>query len=209
MLLLVLISIFAPILAPADPLMLDTSQILSPPGTDGHILGTDEFGRDILSRLLYGTRPSLITAAFSMLLSLFIGVNLGLIAGYYRGVLEQIIMRLMDLILTFPPILLAMVIVGFLGGGVKNLILVIGILYAPTFARLTFASTLQVKEMEYVTAAHATGIKTLRLIFRYIVPNILSPIIVQASLTLASAILLESGLSFLGLGVIPPTHPGA
>ena len=202
---LILVALLAPVLTKIDPIQIDTSKILVKPGTPGSPLGTDEFGRDILSRLLYGTRPSLVTANLAMLLALFIGVTLGVAAGYFRGALEQVIMRLMDLILTFPPILLAMVIVGFLGGGVRNLILVIGILYSPTFARLTFASTIQVKEMEYVTAAHAAGIKWLRIIWRYILPNILSPIIVQASLTVASAILLESGLSFLGLGVIPPT----
>ena len=134
-----------------------------------------------------------------------IGVFLGVMGGYFQGWIEQILMRLVDALLCFPPILLAMVVVGLLGPGVSNLVIVIGILYSTTFARLAYASTIQVKAMEYVTVAVAVGVGNRRLIWRHILPNILSPLIVQASLTAAATILLESGLSFLGLGVVPPT----
>jgi len=203
-LLTILVAVFAPLLAPRDPLEFNTKSILASPWGE-YLLGTDEFGRDILSRLLYGARPSLITAFCATALAMVMGVILGLVAGHFGGWVDQIIMRCMDVVLTFQPILLAMVIVGFLGGGVRNLIITIGVLYAPTFARLTYASTIQVKGMEFIIAANSIGMGNYRLIRRHILPNILSPIIVQASLTIAAAILLESGLSFLGLGVIPPT----
>jgi peptide/nickel transport system permease protein len=203
-LVVVVVGISAPVLAPHDPLAIDPLRVLQPPSLQNP-LGTDEFGRDVLSRLLYGAQPSLEVATGATVLAMLLGVFFGVIAGFFRGWIEQIIMRLVDALLCFPPILLAMVVVGFLGAGVPNLIIVIGILYSTTFARLAYASTLQVKAMEYVTVAIATGVGNLRLIRRHIVPNILSPLIVQASLTAAATILLESGLSFLGLGVIPPT----
>jgi peptide/nickel transport system permease protein len=202
---IILLGVLAPALAPKDPLEINTSVILSPPGTPGYPLGTDEFGRDLLSRLLYGARPSLITAGLATMLALFIGVALGLLAGYFRGGVEHITMRTIDVLITFPPILLAMVIVGFFGGGVRNLIIIIGILYIPIFARLTYASTMQVMGMEFILAAQSIGVRNFRIIRTHILPNIISPIIVQTSLTVAAAILLESGLSFLGLGVVPPT----
>lgn len=203
-LMIALLALLASVLAPHDPLEVDGLNVLAPPSSQ-HLLGTDEFGRDILSRLLYGAQPSLIVAAGAMLLSLVIGVTFGVIAGYSSGIVEQIIMRMVDTLLTFPPILLAMVVVGFLGAGVTNLIIVIGILYSTTFARLTYASALQVKENEYVLAAAALGASHFRLIRFHILPNIMAVVIVQSSLTVAAVILLESGLSFLGLGVVPPT----
>lgn len=203
-LVLIVLALLASVLAPYDPLEVDGLNVLAPPSSE-HFLGTDEFGRDVLSRLLFGAQPSLIVAAGATLLSLAIGVTLGVIAGYSGGIVEQVIMRLVDTLLTFPPILLAMVVVGFLGAGVTNLIIVIGILYSTTFARLTYATTLQVKENEYVLAAVALGAGHVRMIRYHILPNIMAIIIVQASLTIAAVILLESGLSFLGLGVVPPT----
>lgn len=203
LLLTVIVSIIAPLISPKDPLVMNTKAILAPPSVENP-LGTDPFGRDILSRLLYGARPSLITAFLATALAALLGVFFGVIAGNARGWAELIIMRTIDVVMIFPPILLAMVVVGFLGGGVRNLILVIGVLYAPSFARLAYSSTLQVEGMEFMNAAKVIGVPKSRIIRVYILPNILSPIIVQASLTLAAAILLESGLSFLGLGVIPP-----
>ena len=202
---IILLGVLAPVLAPKDPLEINTNVILSPPGTPGYPLGTDEFGRDLLSRLLYGARPSLVTAGLATMLALSFGVALGLFAGYYRGGVEHITMRAIDVLITFPPILLAMVIVGFFGGGVRNLIIIIGILYIPIFARLTYASTMQVAGMDFILAAQSIGVRNWRIIRTHILPNIISPIIVQTSLTIAAAILLESGLSFLGLGVVPPT----
>lgn len=200
----ILLAFTAAGIAPYDPLAVDGQNVLAAPSAM-HLLGTDEFGRDILTRLLYGAQPSLIVAAGATTVSLVVGVSLGVVAGYAGGIVEQFIMRLVDTLLTFPPILLAMVVVGFLGAGVSNLIIVIGILYSTTFARLTYASTLQVKENEYVLASIALGASHIRLIRYHILPNIVAIIIVQASLTVAAVILLESGLSFLGLGVVPPT----
>lgn len=197
-------ALIAPWLAPYDPTLLDTAAILKG-STAKHLLGTDEFGRDLLSRLLLGARPSLVISFSATALAGILGTTLGMVAGYYRGWIEQVIMRSLDVLLTFPPILLAMMIVGFLGSGLWNLILVIGVLYAPTFGRLAYGSTLSVAELEFVEAASALGTRRLRILLRHLLPNILAPLIVQASLTIAAAILLESGLSFLGLGVKPPT----
>lgn len=200
----VLVALLAPVLTTHDPLAIDPGRVLQGP-QPGFPLGTDEFGRDILSRLLYGARPSLMVAAGATLLALLLGTWLGVIAGYTRGWVEQVSMRLVDVLLCFPPILLAMAVVGLLGAGVRNLILIIGVLSAPAFARLAYASTIQVTGMEFMEAARAVGLTNRRRITHYVLPNILSPLIVQASLTAAAAILLESGLSFLGLGVVPPT----
>ena len=201
---IVFVAIFAPVLTQYDPLTIDPLYVLQPPSSQ-NLLGTDEFGRDVLSRLIYGAQPSLIVAVGATTLAMVIGIFLGVMGGYFQGWIEQILMRLVDALLCFPPILLAMVVVGLLGPGVSNLVIVIGILYSTTFARLAYASTIQVKAMEYVTVAVAVGVGNRRLIWRHILPNILSPLIVQASLTAAATILLESGLSFLGLGVVPPT----
>ncbi len=203
-LLVVLAAIFASVLTPYDPLKIDPLRVLQPPSAQNW-LGTDEFGRDVFTRLIYGAQPSLIVAVGATILAMGIGVILGVLAGFFRGWIEQVLMRLVDALLCFPPILLAMVVVGLLGPGVLNLVIVIGILYSTTFARLAYASTLQIKAMEYVTVAVAVGVNNRRLIWQHILPNILSPLIVQASLTAAATILLESGLSFLGLGVVPPT----
>jgi peptide/nickel transport system permease protein len=128
----------------------------------------------------------------------------GMVAGFFRGLLDQVIMRSLDTLLSFPPILLAMMVVGFLGPGVRNLVIVIGVLFVPTFARLAYAETLRVKQLEYVSAALALGATSPRMLMQHIFPNITAPLIVQFSLAMAAAILLESGLSFLGLGVVPP-----
>ena len=203
-LLVVLLSLLAPYVTSYDPLVIDGSNTLAPPSLQ-HLFGTDEFGRDILTRLLYGGQPSIIVAVGATTLSLVLGVPLGLIAGYFTGWTEQLIMRFNDTLLTFPPILLAMVVVGFLKTGIVPLIITIGVLYASTFARLAYATTLQVKQNEYLLAAQAIGAGHLHRIRYCILPNITSALIVQVSLTVAAVILLESGLSFLGLGIVPPT----
>ena len=201
---IIILAIIAPMLAPHDPLEINYRDVLKT-STSNNPLGTDEFGRDMLSRLLYGARPSLTVAGLATVLAFALGATSGVVAGFFGGWTEQIIMRLVDTLLCFPPILLAMVIVGFMGGGVTNLVIVIGILYSTSFARLAYSATLQVKEMEYMIAARAIGASSFRLIIQYVFPNIFTILIVQASLTVAASILLESGLSFLGLGVIPPT----
>lgn len=201
---IVLMAALAPALTTHDPLAINPTQVLQA-SSPGFPLGTDEFGRDVFTRLVYGAQPSLMVAVGATLLALLLGTLLGVIAGYSRGWVEQVLMRLVDVLLCFPPILLAMAVVGLLGAGVRNLILIIGVLSAPAFARLAYASTIQVTGMEFMEAARAVGSTHARRITRYVLPNILSPLIVQASLTAAAAILLESGLSFLGLGVVPPT----
>ncbi|WP_119071109.1 ABC transporter permease [Aggregatilinea lenta] len=201
---IIILALLAPVLAPHDPLEINYQEVLKP-SSSHYLLGTDEFGRDIFSRLLYGARPSLEVAGVATVVALVFGSITGVTAGYFGGWVEQVLMRLVDTLLCFPPILLAMVIVGFMGGGVTNLIVVIGILYSTSFARLAYSATLQVKEMEYMTAARAIGASSVRIIGQYVFPNILTVLIVQASLTVAASILLESGLSFLGLGVVPPT----
>ncbi|HXX38524.1 MAG TPA: ABC transporter permease [bacterium] len=198
------LGVVAPRISPYDPLLLNPDHVLAPPSA-AHWLGTDEFGRDILSRLLYGIRPSLTIAVASTLLASAPGLYFGVLAGYYRGAVEQLIMRTADTILCFPPIILALAVVGFLGPSIPNLVLVIGLLYIPTFVRLAYASTLDVTQIEYITVARAIGVPHSRVIARHVVPNIMSPILVQCGVTVAAAILLESGLSFLGLGVQPPS----
>jgi peptide/nickel transport system permease protein len=203
LLLLFLMAALAPVLAPGDPVRQHPQQRLAPPSAV-YPLGTDEFGRDLLSRLIYGSRVSLQVAFGSIALAILIGVPLGLVGGYFGRGWETVTMRLTDVLLAFPPILLAIAVVAFLGPGVGNLIIVIGILYTPRFARLVHASTLSERTREYVEAARAMGAQSPRILMRGVLPNITAPIIVQVSLSLGFAILVESGLSFLGIGVRPP-----
>ncbi len=198
------LSLLAPLIAPHDPLEMRPPRALQGPGPE-FLLGTDEYGRDILSRLLYGGRVSLAVAVGSILVAGVVGVALGLAGGYYGGIWEALTMRTADLLLSIPPILLAIATVAFLGSNLANLILVIGLLYVPRFARVVHGSTLAVKQREFVEAARVVGARDLRILLTAILPNILAPIIVQASVSLGFAILLESGLSFLGLGAPPPT----
>lgn len=201
---IIILALIGPWIVPHNPLTINPQKILlaySP----GYIFGTDEYGRDVFSRLIVGIRPSFIVALGSTAIALVMGMFLGVIAGYIGGKVDQAIMRVVDLILCFPSILLALMIVSFWGTGIRNLIITIGIVYIPTFARLANASTKQVKKQEYITAEISLGARFGRIVFKDILPNIMSSIIVQISLTFANAILLESGLSFLGLGVVPPT----
>jgi len=201
---LLLVALFAPWLAPHDPLRTDYRSQLKGPG-EKFILGADEYGRDILSRLIYGARVSLGVAFAAVCLATVFGVALGLAGGYFKGFFEHLTMRLSDVILCFPPILFAIAVVAFLGTSLINVTFVIGVLYTPRFARLVYGSVLTIKENEYIEGARALGMGQMRIIFRYILPNIMAPILVQISLSLGFAILLESGLSFLGLGAVPPT----
>lgn len=191
------------IFARHSPLQMHPSLSFARPG-GGYALGTDEFGRDILARIVYGARASLEVASGSVLLAGATGTVLGVLGGYAGGVWAALTMRSADVILCFPPILLAMLIAGFLGAGAGHLILIIGFLYVPQFGRLAFAQTLAVREAEFVDAARAAGASTARILGRAILPSVAGPLIVQASILTASAMLLESGLSFLGLGVLPP-----
>jgi peptide/nickel transport system permease protein len=193
-----------PALIPHDPNRLNPRAKAHPPSAT-HWLGTDEFGRDLASRLVHGARITLLVGLASVSLAALGGTVLGSVAAYAGRGVEAAVMRTMDGLLCFPPILLGIFVVTFLGPSVVNLILVIGVLYVPRFTRVVHASTLAVRELEYVESARALGASAVRVIGRAILPNILAPILVQASLAAGHAILLESGLSFLGLGPPPPT----
>ena len=202
--------ILAPYLSPHDPLEVSLYDQIKPPvwhetGTWNNILGTDDLGRDILSRLIYGARVSLAVAVFSVGLAFFFGTLLGCISGYYKGSLDNIIMRIMDMILSFPYILLAIVVVAYLGPSLRNAMIAIAITYVPRFARIVRGSVLEECEKDYVTSARAIGARDWRIIFIAILPNCLGPLIVQTTLSCASAILDAAALSFLGLGAQPPT----
>lgn len=204
-LVIVLVMISAPWVAPADPITQDITHKMLPPGTAGHVLGTDELGRDVISRLMFGARVELLIALGATSLAMVFGTLLGLLGGFFGGLTETVTMRLIvDVILSFPPIILALLSVTLLGPGSVTLILVMGVLFAPMFARVTYGQTLSVKREEYVTAAKAFGARAPVTLLRIVLPNVSAPIIVQFSLTIASAILLEAGLSYLGLGVVPP-----
>ncbi len=196
--------ILAPWISPHDPLRQAIRDRLSAPTVE-HVLGTDNFGRDVLSRVLYGYRISLGIAGFSVAWALMIGGTAGLLAAYYGGWVDRVLMRLMDVLLAFPVILLAIGILALLGPGARNTALAIGIVYTPVFARLARGPALTVLSWDYVAAARALGARAPRIMARHVVPNIFAPIMVQISLSLSTAILVEAALSFLGLGTQPPT----
>jgi len=202
---LVFVALFAGWIAPNDPTKMDYMHAYASPGQNGFILGSDEYGRDVLSRLLYGARVSLQSSVLAIVLSTVIGVGLGLLAGYFGGIVDAIIMRAMDVLLCFPPILLAIALLTFLGNSQTNLIIAMTALFVPGFVRVIHASVRMVRHEEYVVAARSLGATSTRIILTAVLPNILSPILIRASATLGAAILLESGLSFLGLGSVPPT----
>ena len=202
--LLVVAAIAAPLIAPYDPAEIDAFNTLKGPSA-AHWLGVDENGRDVFSRLIYGTRISLTVGLISVGVALVVGVPLGLISGYFGRWTDSVIMRLMDAILAFPSLILALAIVVILGQGITQLMLAIGITSIPVYARLVRAQVLSLKTRDYVSAALSMGANTPRILLRHILPNTTAPIIVQGSLGIAFAILSEAGLSFLGLGVKPPT----
>ncbi len=203
-LIVVFAAALAPIIAPVDPYYQNYAAVLQPPGTPGHLLGTDAFGRDQLSRMLYGARISLSVGVSSVVMGLALGVLLGLLAGYFRR-LDRPIMMLNDVLIAFPGILLAISIVAALGTSLLNVIVAVAIFSVPTFARITRGAVLAVREADYVSSARAVGSSHPRILLRTILPNILSPLIVYASLRLATSILTAATLSFLGLGAQPPS----
>ena len=199
---LVIMAIFAPIFAPFDPSAILEDHIAAP--SMKHLFGTDDLGRDILSRLLYGGRVSLSVAVIAVAVSLTIGILLGCISGYYGGILDEVIMRFTDIMLSFPTIFLILAIQSVLTPNIINVMIVIGATSWMGIARLVRGEFLALKEREFVEAARAIGCSDLRIIFRHILPNSLPPVIVAGTLGMAGAILTESALSFLGLGVQPP-----
>ncbi|MEU8072302.1 MULTISPECIES: ABC transporter permease [unclassified Micromonospora] len=201
--LLVVVGIAGPWLAPAGVNDVDVDQMLRPP-SGAHPFGTDELGRDVLSRVLVAARVSLQVGAVSVGIALVAGVTLGLFAGYYRGWLDSVLMRCMDVLFAFPVLLLAVAIVAVLGPGLLTAMVAIGVVYTPIFARITRAGVLSVREQVFVRAAVSIGASDLRIMRRHVLPNIAAPLIVQTSLSLAFAILSEAALSFLGLGIQPP-----
>lgn len=200
---LVLVAVLAPVLAPYDPLTQSMARINRMPSWENW-LGTDQFGRDVLSRMIYGSRNSLIFGLVSPFSAALIGTTLGVIAGYFGGIVDRVISRVVDLLLAFPELLLAIMIAAVLGGGFWNVIIVITIAFVPGFARVARAQTLSVKHEPYVEAAISVGVRTPIIIFRHIIPNIMAPIVVLMMLWVASAIRLEASLSFLGIGTQAP-----
>ena len=209
-LLVLLLAALAPLVAPYAPDLTDSSVFLTPPawqngGSSAHWLGTDAIGRDILSRLIHGARLSLAIGLAVVALSVLIGTVLGLTAGFYRGVFEIAVMRVMDIILTLPSLLLAIVIVAILGPGLMNAMLAVAVVVLPHYVRITRAAVITEMAKDYVTAARMNGARHLRLMFNEVLPNCTAPLIVQASLGISTAILDAAALGFLGLGAQPPS----
>jgi peptide/nickel transport system permease protein len=203
LLLLILIAIFAPFIVPFDPEAQDLKQMMISPNST-HWFGTDELGRDIFTRLLLGSQAAIQAGVLAILIPLFVGVPLGIVSGYLGGIFDDIFMRIVDSILSFPAILLALGITGALGVNLWNAMIAIGIIFTPQFARLARGQTLQVRREPFVEAAKISGAGPLWIMVRHIMPNISSPIIVQASFSFSLAILVEASLSFLGMGAQSP-----
>jgi ABC-type dipeptide/oligopeptide/nickel transport system permease subunit len=197
-------AVFAGVLAPYSPTDGQLALKLQPP-TPAHLLGTDELGRDLLSRLLYGARSSLEIQLSAVFFAMVVGVMWGLVAGYFGGVVDDLSMRISDVLLAFPSILLAIAIVAVLGNGLVSIVLAVGAISIPQYARLVRGTVLGIRETEYVEAARAIGESHFAIVWRYILPNTTAPIIVQTTLRLATVLLTAAGLNFLGLGVVPPT----
>ncbi len=202
--LIVLTALLAPWVAPASPIKTDFTAYLQPPGPR-HLLGTDELGRDVLARIIFGSRASLEAGIISVGLGIAAGLPLGLAAGFYRGRLDDVLMRLTDAMLSFPQLILALAVAAVLGPGLVKAMIAIAVVLMPVFMRLMRAQVLTEREREYVDAARAMGAADRRIIWRHVLPNSLAPIVVQGSLNVAGAIITEATLSFLGLGTQPPT----
>ncbi len=201
---LFLLAILAPVVAPYSPYAIGVGESMAGPSAE-HIMGTDKLGRDLFSRIIYGSRTTLLVAIPSIALALVLGLALGLTSGYLGGRTDQFIMRILDIFMAFPGLLLAIAIVAILGPSIRNLLITIGLLYTPSLARVVRAPVLSVKEQEFVEAARLCGAKSERIVRRHIFPNVTSPVIVLVTLAVAQAILTEAALSYLGLGAPPPS----
>src|SRR5919109_5180550 len=204
LLLLSLVALSAPLLAPYDPLKVQARKALRPPSAE-FLLGTDQYGRDVLSRTIYGTRISLMVGLISVGIAAVCGLVIGLVAGYYGGVIDSLLMRLMDVMLAFPGIFLALAIVSILGPNLANLMIAVGISAIPAYSRLVRGSVLSATQHFYVEAARVVGCGSGKILFRHILPNVAAPVIVLGTLGMGTAILAAAALSFLGLGSQPPT----
>jgi peptide/nickel transport system permease protein len=201
---IVLIAVFAPMIAPFDPLQQNIIARLEPPSTE-FLFGTDSYGRDVLSRLIYGTRISLAVGFIAILIAMIVGSTIGIVAGYVGGVLDQLAMGLLDVMLSFPTLLLGLMIAAMLGASLENLIIAIAITEIAPFARVARAPTISLKQRDFVEAGRALGFGPVRIMGVHILPNMISDVVVMSSLWMASAIRTEASLSFIGLGVPPPT----
>ena len=200
----IIVAIFAPLLAPYDPVKQDLANMMQTPGPK-HLLGTDEMGRDILSRIIYGARISMKVGFYAVGVAFVIGIPLGIFAGYFGGKVDLLIMRAMDVLLAFPGILLSIVFVSVLGPNLDNAILSVGIYTVPNFARMARGETLALRNSEFIEAARAMGSGDIRIVFSHILINIVSPMIVMGTLSFGTAIITTSGMGFLGIGAQPPT----
>ena len=201
---MVALAVLGPYIAPYDPYKINLPKKLLPPSSE-HPLGTDALGRDILSRILVGARYSLTIGVLAVLVGASVGVPIGVVSGYFGGKVDLFIQRIVDILLAFPAILLALILVAVLGIGIENVIIAVGVATVPVYIRLVRGVVLQIREMEYVQAAKAIGLPTYIILFKHILPNAMAPIIVQSTLYLGSAIVIAAALGFLGLGVKPPT----
>ncbi len=198
------VALLAPVLSPKNPLIMDFRAQLSPPSR-AYLLGADSFGRDVLSRLVHGARISMGISLGSVLLSVVIGVPLGCVAGYLGGVMDEVLMNVADGLLSLPPLVIAVALVGILGPSVRNVVFALTVVYTPRFARLSRATVLSLRDQDFVQAVRALGADNGRILIRHIVPNAVAPLLVLATVTFGQALIAESGLSFLGLGAQPPT----
>ncbi len=201
---LIIVAIAAPIIAPHDPIRQDIQNRLATPSLD-HLFGQDVYGRDIFSRIIYGLRIALLVGVLSVALGGILGTALGTVAGYKGGHIETFLMRLVDVMLAFPALITGLLVMAVLGSGMTKLIIAIGLTFVPQFARMAHGATLATRESDYVLAAQAIGVRDLRMMRVHVLPNIMGDIAVFASLYIALAILLEASLSFIGLGISPPT----
>jgi peptide/nickel transport system permease protein len=202
-----LLALVAPVVAPYDPVANNLAQRLRAPSLQ-HLFGTDDFGRDVFSRVVWGTRISLLVAAIVVTIAALVGALFGLVAGYLGGRLDDIVMRVVDVLLAFPAILLALAVMAALGSSLVNVIIAVAVAFFPRFARLQRAVVLTVREREFVAAAEALGSSRWRILWRHVMPNCMAPVIVMCTVSAADAILVEASLSFLGLGVQPPAPTG-
>jgi peptide/nickel transport system permease protein len=201
---LIILAVFAPLVAPYDPIQPDFQSMLAQP-SQAHLLGTDELGRDLLSRVIYGSRISILVGVVAVTIAGTIGIGLGLIAGYFGGWTNNIIMRFIDALLALPPLVLMLAIATVLGSGILNVLIALGIGMMPTYCRLMCAQVTSLKESDYVTAARSIGSNNLRIMLRHLLPNAFPPLLVLVTINLGTAIMMEASLSFLGIGIVPPT----